>query len=749
MPAAAAAPTVLESSALRVEVTAEPYSYAVIEKATGQVLLRQAQTTFTVGTARAASTAVIGSKAATTLDATLAFADSSETAHVRWTFVNPAVVQVALTYDKGSPTNVAEAFLDQGEHNYGLWEYSYYGTGGALDNRGANSQPLLGLSGPAVGSGDPSGRAPFYVTSRKYGVYVDTLASGRATIAVNDRTSFTFDAPTLTYNVIYGPSYAEVFAHYNQLAGGSLMPPLWAFDPIWWRDDHHADFAANGVTSAQALVKKDADNLQRLQLPASAIWLDRPWGSGGGGLGGWGNFDFDSGATGFPDPDEMIADLARRNMYLLGWIANRANNSMVSDPVFARGMFNAANGFEGNFTTTPGLDLRRPEVFAHFKNRLRDSFVKRGMRGFKIDRGEQGEVPAALQNELAILTAKAAHDSTADVLGAEGFTFARNVYDRARKYVGVWNGDSASTFAGMSDSLKQLLRLGAIMYSMVGSDTGGYGRSPSAETFARWLALSAYSPMMEIMLGPNRTIWNSYSSGPNANPRLPGIARTFAQEHHDLIPYARSLVYGSTRNGLPAMRMMPFAFPNDPAVADMFDQYMYGDALLIAPVLVAGATSRSVYLPAGVWIDYNDKMTRHTGPATITANAPIDLIPRYVKAGAIVPRGDILQSNNNWTPNRAPSLRIEFYPSAGVASRFEYYTGTAVVMMTGSQSSTMVSWQAGDLGIKGVLEAHNIDRYSSVRRNNQVLSTTDFQYNSTTQVLTVPLNGATAVQIRR
>ena len=84
------------------------------------------------------------------------------------------------------------------------------------------------------------------------------------------------------------------------------MPPLWAFDPIWWRDDHHADFAANGVASAQALVKKDADNLQRLQLPASAIWLDRPWGSGGGGLGGWGNFDFDSGPTGFPDPEEMI-----------------------------------------------------------------------------------------------------------------------------------------------------------------------------------------------------------------------------------------------------------------------------------------------------------------------------------------------------------------------------------------------------------------------------------------------------------
>ena len=80
---------------------------------------------------------------------------------------------------------------------------------------------------------------------------MDSLALGSATIAVKDRTSFTFDAPALTYHVIYGPRYAQVLARYNQPAGGSLMPPLWAFDAIWWRDDHHADFAANGVTSTQ------------------------------------------------------------------------------------------------------------------------------------------------------------------------------------------------------------------------------------------------------------------------------------------------------------------------------------------------------------------------------------------------------------------------------------------------------------------------------------------------------------------
>ena len=68
------------------------------------------------------------------------------------------------------------------------------------------------------------------------------------------------------------------------------------------------------------------------------------------------------------------------------------------------------------------------------------------------------------------------------------------------------------------------------------------------------------------------------------------------------------------------------------------------------------------------------------------------------EAASIVPRGDILQSNNNWTPNWAPALRIEFYPVAGSQSRFDYYTGSVVVPMTGSMSESLVSWQAGDLG---------------------------------------------------
>jgi alpha-D-xyloside xylohydrolase len=84
-----------------------------------------------------------------------------------------------------------------------------------------------------------------------------------------------------------------------------------------------------------------------------------------------------------------------------------------------------------------------------------------------------------------------------------------------------------------------------------------------------------------------------------------------------MIPYTRSMVYNATQTGWPVMRMLTFVYPNDASLVDAWDEYMYGDALLVAPVTTAGATSRSIYLPAGEWTDYNDKATHYSGPTTL------------------------------------------------------------------------------------------------------------------------------------
>ena len=105
------------------------------------------------------------------------------------------------------------------------------------------------------------------------------------------------------------------------------------------------------------------------------------------------------------------------------------------------------------------------------------------------------------------------------------------------------------------------------------------------------------------------------------------------------MPYIYSLGYKTYQTGAPYMRALFMDFPNDPKVADLGDEYMFGPAFLVAPVTEQGATSRAVYLPAGAdWYNYWTNERLHGGQ-TINVAAPIDTLPLFVRAGSILPLG--------------------------------------------------------------------------------------------------------------
>jgi alpha-D-xyloside xylohydrolase len=285
------------------------------------------------------------------------------------------------------------------------------------------------------------------------------------------------------------------------------------------------------------------------------------------------------------------------------------------------------------------------------------------------------------------------------------------------------------------------LRCGAINFPMWGSDTGGYIGVPDKELFARWLEFSAYSPMMEVLIGPKRTIWDDYDN------ELVDIARTHGAAHHDLIPYTRSYLYQATLTGIPVMRALVFSYPADEHVTDLWDEYLYGNELLVAPVIVAGATERKVYLPAGRWLDYNDKRTVYTGNQTITAKANLQQIPLFVRQGAIVPRGDIVQDNNNWDKDWRPKLRIEYFPAGQEPSVFRYYTGSSSHTITAHRIKDILAIQFGDLGAPGSLQVY-CRKVSTVTRNGKKLRDgKDYQYDPTANRLTIPFDGTTDLTI--
>jgi alpha-glucosidase (family GH31 glycosyl hydrolase) len=484
----------IESAALRLEIQSEAYGFRLMAKvapgdsprrAAGRPLVAHAEQVFVVGgkPCRAVTTVPaprLPSWRAAETDALrvgLALEGADAKAVMDLKFTSPEVLTVTLSC--GGASEIGQYFCDAGEHVYGLWEGV---DKEGLDNRGED-RPMCGYR-DSRGAFWANARAPFYVTSAGYGVYAETVALGRYTIARQGRTGFRFQGPRLTYHIIYGPTYAEVMERYNRLAGPPVLPPVWAFGTVWWRNETH-----------QAELRQDLADLERLRIPATVFWIDRPFTSGSRG---WGNVDWDP--QRFPDPQAMMKALDERGIRLLLWVTNRCNNRLEAE--------GRPKGYLFEGRGWPAADLRKPEAYAWMRDRL-SFFPKFGVRGYKIDRGAEGEMPDEVQNELVYLYAQLTSETQARVFGPDHFIFARNVFDKGRRHVGVWNGDTRPGFAGLGPSVQHALRSAAINMPMWGSDTGGYlGGRRDDEAKRRWLAFSAYSSMCEIT-------WDQYMYGPS------------------------------------------------------------------------------------------------------------------------------------------------------------------------------------------------------------------------------------------
>jgi alpha-D-xyloside xylohydrolase len=136
------------------------------------------------------------------------------------------------------------------------------------------------------------------------------------------------------------------------------------------------------------------------------------------------------------------------------------------------------------------------------------------------------------------------------------------------------------------------------------------------------------------------------------------------------------------------MRALPLDFPDDPKVADMRDEYMFGPAFLVAPVTEQGATTRDVYLPAGAdWYNYWTGERAHGGQ-TLKVDAPIDTIPLFVRAGSIIPYGTTVES----TKDKQSIAKVRVYPGANAEFTLFNDDGTTYAYENGAGSITRLKW---------------------------------------------------------
>lgn len=725
---------VLQSTALVLSLGASPFDFNVVEKSTGLTLLAQTANQFTLGgTSYSVSAATNLLLTSTTLDADLVLSGTSATGHITFNFIQPGIIQTTLSSSNNNPSQIFQQFADQGEDIFGAREVPYNAT---LSERG-NSWQLIGGQGVTGIDQGCGAHAPFYVTTRHYGIYVESQADGTMTFAQSGQTSFSFPVSQLTYDIIYGPAYAAIMAGFNRRTVPSYMPPTWAFDSIWWKDDDHNNFPP-GVTNAQGNVLDTAIQLTNHQIHASSEWIDRPYGTScGQGDGGWGNMDFDSS---FPNPAGMVSSLQGMGYNLMLWI---------SDLCWCD-LYNEALGYGWLFYTNNDstVSLQNSNAYHWFQTNL-NVFVNLGVMGYKIDRGDQGEMPNSVQNLNDTLFEQLAWQGLAAVYPTNSFIFSRSASDTGRPYTALWNGDTFCTFSGLQYSIISSLRAGIINFPMWGSDTGGYIGTPTEELFDRWLEFSAYSSIMEVLNGGGRTPWYNYSTNFSSPTNIVAVAAAQAGAHHDLIPYTRSWLYQATQNGMPVMRSVMFGYPNDANEAATITncEYLFGPNILVAPVITAGATNRNVYLPSGLWLDYNSKSALYVGPTNLNAAAPLQTIPLLVNEGAIIPRGDIWQGNNLWTSNWTPYLRIEFFPSESLGSSCPYYTGSSVQNITCTNQNHTLTIQFGNLGLGGNLQVY-VQGLGAVARDGAPLRAgIDYTYIATQDLLQVPFNGATTLVV--
>jgi alpha-D-xyloside xylohydrolase len=143
----------------------------------------------------------------------------------------------------------------------------------------------------------------------------------------------------------------------------------------------------------------------------------------------------------------------------------------------------------------------------------------------------------------------------------------------------------------------------------------------------------------------------------NYGPEVEKILTQYDDLRYRLMPYIYSTAWGVTSRGETMMQALPLVYPNEPALRDVDDEFLFGNSLLVNPVAQPDATSRSVILPAdNNWVDFWNGKTLHGGQ-TVVADAPLDRIPILVKAGSIVPMGPVVQS----TADSEGPLEIRVY----------------------------------------------------------------------------------------
>jgi alpha-glucosidase len=231
------------------------------------------------------------------------------------------------------------------------------------------------------------------------------------------------------------------------------------------------------------------------------------------------------------------------------------------------------------------------------------------------------------------------------------FLLTRATYSGGQRYAAVWTGDNVASWEHLSIANRQTQRLNISGFSFSGSDIGGFAERTTGELMVRWLQLGAFHPFYRVHSAGNNAVgdaledWETVAKAGEIDredqepwsfgDKFTAAAKAAIESRYRLLPYLYSAFWKHTFDGTPILKPLSFVFQRDENVRGVENEFMFGQQLLISPVVKKGQKQQQLYLPEGNWFDY-ETGSKYTGGQTITIKTPLSKIPIFVAEGAVI-----------------------------------------------------------------------------------------------------------------
>lgn len=493
--------------------------------------------------------------------------------------------------------------------------------------------------------------APFVWSTAGYGVLADAEPA-QFDLSATDIGIQSKSAPVHTVYLLIGAPDA-LFAQLRQVSGAAPMFPKWAmgFTNSQW-----------GIDQKEALAL--VDTYRAKHIPIDNFTFDFDWKAWGEDMG-----EFRWNTDKFPDgPDGKLKQLMdQRGMHMTGIMKPRVHVDTVEGrEATARGYWLAQSKEAPDyFSHKPvrDVDFDKPEVRAWFFNdALKHSFAT-GIVGWWNDEADDSGVDTQFLNMQ-----RAMYDGQRSISDLRVWSINRNFYLGSQRYAyGVWSGDIQSGFASMAAQRQRMLAAFDVGAMHWGMDGGGFkAPMPVPENYARWIQFGAFTPVFRVHgdFGQKRQPW---VYGPIAEKAATDAIRL----RYSLIPYIYSYEYHAHADGVGVVRPLQFVYPQDPAQRNRIDAWMFGDYLLVSPVVEQGQTVKRLQLPHGRWIDWFSGKA-YEGDREITLDVDATRwsdIPLFVREGAIIPQQPVMDYVGQ---QPVTALDMQAFP-ADTETRFDVY----------------------------------------------------------------------------